>query len=118
MIALPFIIALGLQKGLTEQAKPVSGSDVQLPPYVGPKKRAAVPGFAVKVNSIMFPIALPSGGYKSGKLEVTGNMDFGDGMADMLNTALLASKRFILLERKDLADVTAELALQASIRLP
>ena len=111
MIALPLIIALGLQKGLTEQAKPISGSDVQLPPYVGPKKRAAVPGFAVKVNSIMFPIALPSGGYKSSKLEVTGNMDFGDGMADMLNTALLASKRFILLERKDLADVTAELAL-------
>ena len=111
MFSIPLILALAFQNPLAGQGKVISGDDVRLPPFVGPKKRAAVPGFAVKVNSIMFPIALPSGGYKQSKLDVTGNMDFGDGMADMLNTALVASKRFIVLERKDLADVTAELAL-------
>ncbi len=111
MISIPLLIFMSLQNPLAGQSKPITGDDVKLPAYFGPKKRAAVPGFAVKVNSIMFPIALPSGGYKQSKLEVTGNMDFGDGMSDMLNTALVASKRFIVLERKDLADVTAELAL-------
>jgi curli biogenesis system outer membrane secretion channel CsgG len=111
MIAIPFILALSIQNSVTSPPKVIRGDDVRLPAYFGPKKRAAVPGFAVKVSSILFPIALPSGGYKTTKLEVTGNMDIGDGMADMLNTALIASKRFIVLERKDIADVTAELAL-------
>ena len=111
MISIPLLLVLAFQNPVAGQAKVVTGQNTQLPPYTGPKKRAAVPGFAVKVNSIMFPIALPSGGYKPGKLDITANMDFGDGMADMLNTALIGSKRFIVLERKDLADVTAELGL-------
>ena len=116
MIALPLFLAFALQTSnqqnqLLDQSKVITGQDTKMPPYFGPKKRAAVPGFSVKVNSILFPVALPSGGYKPQKLEITGNMDFGDGMADMLNTALLATKRFIVLERKDLADVTAELSL-------
>ncbi len=107
MAVLPLILAMGILGSQQEQTKP--GQKIpDWPPFAGPKKRAAVPGFAVKVNAILFPIPLPSGGYRESKLEITGNMDFGDGMADMLNTALIGSKRFVVLERKDLADVTAE----------
>lgn len=103
-----WIFALGLAHTFQD---PKGSKAQEWPPYTGPKKRAAVPGFQVKVNSIMFPLPLPSGGYRQSKIEITGNMDFGDGMADMLNTTLVASKRFIVLERKDLADVNAELNL-------
>jgi curli biogenesis system outer membrane secretion channel CsgG len=83
----------------------------KLPPYTGPKKRAAVPGFASKVDVITVAAVMPSGqaGSTTIPLDMTGPMGIGTGMSDMLNTALINSQRFVVLERQDLKDVLDEL---------
>ena len=82
----------------------------QLQAYTGPKKRVAVPGFTSKVDSISVASTMPSGQFGSTvvPIDATGPMGIGEGMADMLNTALVDSKRFIVLERKDLKDLADE----------
>jgi curli biogenesis system outer membrane secretion channel CsgG len=67
--------------------------------YNGPKARIAVSRFTDK----------------TGKGWWTGNI--GDGMADMLSTALFNSNRYIVLERQQLTDVLAEQDLGAAGRI-
>jgi curli biogenesis system outer membrane secretion channel CsgG len=74
-------------------------AESQLEPYDGPKARIAVSRFTDK----------------SGKGWWTGQI--GDGMADMLATALFNTNRFIVLERQTLKDVLEEQDLGASGRV-
>lgn len=74
-------------------------NEVQAEAYNGPKARIAVKRFTDK----------------TGKGWYTGSI--GDGMADQLSTALFNSNRFILLERRYLADVLQEQDLGASGRV-
>ena len=67
--------------------------------YNGPKARIAVSRFTDK----------------TGKGWWTGNI--GDGMADMLTTALFNTNRYIVLERQQLSDVLAEQDLAAAGRV-
>lgn len=73
-------------------------ADVQAEPYDGPKARIAVARFTDRTGK----------GWWSGQL--------GDGMADMLCTALFNTNRFIVLERALLQEVLAEQDLGASGR--
>ncbi|MBF0290852.1 MAG: hypothetical protein HQK86_01710 [Nitrospinae bacterium] len=65
--------------------------------YNGPKARTAVNKFTVKSSK--------------------GHHDLGQGLADMLTTALFHSNRFIVLDRTDHKDVMAEQDLGASGRI-
>jgi curli biogenesis system outer membrane secretion channel CsgG len=75
-----------------------SMADVQAEPYDGPKARIAVSRFTDRTGK----------GWWSGQI--------GDGMADMLCTALFNTNRFVVLERQRLQEVLAEQDLGASGR--
>lgn len=73
--------------------------EAQSAPYGGPLARIAVSRFTDKTGK----------GWWSGEV--------GDGMADMLSTALYHTNRYIVLERQQLADVLREQELGASGRV-
>jgi curli biogenesis system outer membrane secretion channel CsgG len=73
--------------------------EAQSAPYGGPLARIAVSRFTDKTGK----------GWWSGEI--------GDGMADMLSTALYHTNRYIVLERQQLADVLREQELGASGRV-
>jgi curli biogenesis system outer membrane secretion channel CsgG len=80
--------------------------------YGGPDMQAAQ---AAAYNGPQARIAISRFTDKTGKGWWTG--DIGDGMADMLATALFNSNRFIVLERSTLSDVLSEQDLGASGRV-
>ncbi len=103
------IVALGLMTGCpagtTTQVRD-SGSgpsiaDARAAAYDGPQARIAVARFENKAGN--------TGGWY--------NPSIGDGMADMLTTALFNSGHFIVLERQALDDVMSEQDLGASGRV-
>jgi curli biogenesis system outer membrane secretion channel CsgG len=84
----------------TARVTSAAGPDIQqatLEPYDGPKARIAVSRFVVKAAKAYGAI--------------------GDGLADMLATALFQSNRYVVLERQALSDVLAEQDLGASGRV-
>lgn len=90
--------------GTTTNVRESSGTnmaDVQAEAYNGPKARIAVARFENKTAD-SYNWYSPS---------------IGDGMADMLTTALVNSGRFIVLEREALDDVLSEQDLGASGRV-
>lgn len=102
---LPFSIGfLGCARMTAPKAQVTSGggsrmAETQMEAYNGPKARIAVSRFTDK----------------TGKGCWTGQI--GDGIAEMLATALFNSNRFIVLERQALQDVLAEQDLGASGRI-
>ncbi|MGQ9777899.1 MAG: CsgG/HfaB family protein [Thermodesulfobacteriota bacterium] len=98
-----FVLALvGCAIGPTAKVTATGGptiAEAQLEPYSGPKARIAVARFVDK----------------SGKGMVTG--EIGQGMADMLATALFNTNRFIVLEREILQDILAEQDLATTGRV-
>lgn len=80
--------------------------------WTGPRKRAAVTGFEVKIQEITVFANTPSGVPEAARLDITEPMMIGDGMADMLVTALVESKRYVVLERRNLKDVEDEVKLE------
>ena len=75
----------------------------KLPKYTGPKRRIAVTDIEVKVGTSGVESS-------SGSASVSPPADFGQGLTEMLMTALSKSNRFILLERSDkgLQDIQKE----------
>ena len=90
-------------------AKKTDQKDV-LPTYFGPKKRVAVIDFVSAVTAITVSAVKPSGNWGTTALDITAPMDWSTGMEDILNTELIESKRFVILERKNLDKVTEEIA--------
>jgi len=94
-------VGLAMLAGCTSTATVVSSSggptiqSAQSDPVNGPKYRIAVSAFD----------------YKAAK-----RSDIGSGMADMLSNALFNTNRFIVLERENLNEVTAEQDLSNSSR--
>lgn len=86
--------------------KSSGGIVVKLPPYFGPKKRLAVEDCDVKVT----PTDI--GGGDSGSIPPP--TDFGQGLTEMLITALVNTNRFLVIERTDqgLANMQKEQNLQ------
>jgi curli biogenesis system outer membrane secretion channel CsgG len=81
---------------------------VQLEAYDGPKARVAVYRFTDQT-------AKGGGAYNTRRGWYSA--EIGNGMADMLNDALLQSNRFIVLDRQSLQDVLKEQDLGASGRI-
>jgi len=87
----------------TEPTATVTGTggpsmeQAQMEAYNGPRARIAVNKFVIK--------------------SAQGHDKLGEGLADMLNTALFNSNRFIVLDRTDHKDVMAEQDLGASGRI-
>jgi curli biogenesis system outer membrane secretion channel CsgG len=114
---LPFICVLAVltpspgpaeQKERKKNDKP---PQVSLPPYFGPRKRAIVAGIDVKVQAVTTTVPTPSGNTSVISLDLQQPTEFGTGLTDMLVTALVDSKRFVVLERQNLEDVNRERAL-------
>jgi curli biogenesis system outer membrane secretion channel CsgG len=108
-LSLAGVLVLGLASGASAQIiKPKatvtspdgkSIEEAQQESYDGPKARVAVSRFTDKTGK----------GWWTGQI--------GDGMADMLATALFHSNRFIVLERQTLGDVLKEQDLGAAGRI-
>ncbi|MBW2264997.1 MAG: hypothetical protein JRD47_00860 [Deltaproteobacteria bacterium] len=96
---------------MTPTAKVTSGQggpgigEARSEAYDGPRARIAVSQFTDKTAK--------GGGYRHGWW----NAEIGDGMRDMLATALFNTNRFIVLERQLLGEVMAEQDLGASGRV-
>jgi len=86
--------------------------EYQLEPYDGPKARVAVYRFGDRTAKGGGGVR---GGYPVGYHWYSPQI--GNGMADMLNDALLKSNRFIVLDRQALKDVLQEQDLAASGRV-
>jgi curli biogenesis system outer membrane secretion channel CsgG len=85
------------------------------PTFTGPKKRLAVMDMEVKIIATAAAEPTTTGGIVSTtSVSIPPPSDFGSGLTEMLTTALVESGRFIVLERKGLADIEAELMLAAS----
>jgi curli biogenesis system outer membrane secretion channel CsgG len=95
----------------TESTTDKSIEQYQIEPYDGPKARVAVYRFADQTAKGGGTV---QGGYPG---YYWYNPQIGNGMADMLNDALLKSNRFIVLERQTLTDVLQEQDLAASGRV-
>ena len=93
--------------GQGAQKPPTSG----LQPYFGPKKRAVVSDLEVKVQNVTTTVSTPSGNTSVVSLDLQQPTEFGSGLTEMLITALLESKRFIVLDRKTIEDFATERAL-------
>ncbi len=103
-LAAPVLLAGCPAAGTTTNVRDEGGpslAEAQAAPYDGPQARIAVARFTNK----------SSDAYNWYSPEI------GDGMADMLTTALFNSGRFIVLERQALEDVLAEQDLGASGRV-
>jgi curli biogenesis system outer membrane secretion channel CsgG len=98
------------------QGKPDAPQDPlrSLPPYYGPKKRVVVTAMEVKVQGVTTTAPTPSGSTTVVTLDIEQPTEFGTGLADMLTTALVGSKRFVVLERQNLEEVLRERALAGS----
>ena len=98
------LVLSGCASLMQPQAKVTSGGgpsmqQAQQEAYDGPKARIAVSRFSDKTGK----------GWWTGQI--------GDGMADMLTTALFNTNRYIVLERQTLQDVMSEQDLGASGRI-
>lgn len=122
-------------KGIKDVAKPNDNSKSQpakekaakpdaskntLPPVTGPKKRLAVMDVEVKVGAgagSMQP-AMPQqpnpSSISTTAVDIPLPPDFGQGLTEMLTTELFNTNRFILLERKAIGDIQAEIQLAAT----
>ncbi len=84
-----FAILVGGQSvRLMAQGKLPAKKD-ELPPYFGPKKRVAVIDFVPTISAITVSSVKPSGNWGTTALDITAPMDWGTGMEDILNTALI-----------------------------
>src|SRR5437588_3504311 len=81
-----------------------------LKPYFGPLKRAAVT-MEVKVQGVTTTAPTSSGTTTVVTIDIQQPTEFGTGLSDMLTTALVASKRFVVMERLNLEEVNKERAL-------
>jgi curli biogenesis system outer membrane secretion channel CsgG len=81
--------------------------------YTGPKKRVGVMDMEVKVATTVVEPTPAGGVVATASVSIPPPTDFGTGLTEMLTTALVNSGRFVVLERKALADIQAELALAA-----
>lgn len=84
-----------------------------VPDYTGPKKRLGVMDMEVKITSTATTNATPTGSTSTTSVNIPPPSDFGQGLTEMLTSALIDTKRFILLERKALGDIQAEQTLGA-----
>ncbi|MBC8066076.1 MAG: hypothetical protein H7Y17_14685 [Chlorobia bacterium] len=80
-----------------------------LAPYYGPRKRAIVSAMEVKVQGVATTAPTPSGNQTVVTIAIDQPTDFGLGLTEMLTTALVNSKRFIVLERQHIEEVNKEL---------
>jgi curli biogenesis system outer membrane secretion channel CsgG len=124
-----------LIKGMKDIAKPTDNNKSQstkenaanpdasknaLAPFTGPKKRLAVMDVEIKVGAqpgTMQPV-MPQqqnpSSISTTAVDIPLPPDFGQGLTEMLTTALFNTNRFILLERKAMGDIQAELQLAAT----
>jgi curli biogenesis system outer membrane secretion channel CsgG len=102
-------------KPVAKEAKPDDKLTISLPPWTGPKKRLGVMDVDIKVSSTTQVEPTSTGGVVSTTTQsFPVPVDFGTGLTEMLTTALFDSKRFILVERKAIADIQTEQALGTS----
>lgn len=92
----------------TASASPRSMQEVQLEAYDGPKARVAV---------YRFEDQSAKGGGGSNRRSGWYSAEIGNGMADMLNDALVQSNRFLVLDRQSLQDVLTEQDLGTTGRI-
>lgn len=80
--------------------------------YTGPKKRLAVMDMEIKVTATATAEPTTTGGVvQTTSISIPPPTDFGTGLTEMLTTSLISSGRFIMFERKALADIQAEQSL-------
>jgi Sec-independent protein translocase protein TatA len=103
------------EKDQKSDTQTIGESEIKLPPWTGPKKRLGVMDMEVKIMATTTMEPTPTGGATSTTaISIAPPTDFGTGLAEMLTTSLIDSGRFIVLERKALADIQAEQQLAAS----
>jgi curli biogenesis system outer membrane secretion channel CsgG len=111
-VAALFVALLPLTGCLDSMVKPEASVDpgiaAQLPPYDGPRAKAAVTNFDWSVGQNKTTIGVAGTDFSFSQSEYAG---YSDGLRDMLTTSLVQSKRYRVLERQRLDAVKDEIAL-------
>lgn len=97
LLSLTILLLIGgcsLEQVTQPKAEAVSAVPASLPPYQGPKARVSVTRFDVRAAKA--------------------NQAIGDGLRDMMVTALIQSQRFSVLERQELGAILQEQELSAT----
>jgi curli biogenesis system outer membrane secretion channel CsgG len=95
------------------EAKTDTGAEMNLPPYSGPRARAAVADFEWKVDESSRTTKIGFGG-QTMTISRSESSGYTTGLRDMLTTAMVQSKRFRVLERQNLDSLKSEMALTGS----
>jgi len=82
--------------------------------YVGPKMRAIVSDLEVKVQSVTTTVSTPSGDTSVVSLDLQQPTEFGSGLTEMLVTALVQSRRYVVLDRKTIEEAAKGRSVQGS----
>ena len=85
------------------------GLEEQLPPYDGPRAKAAVTDFEWSIGGSKTTVGIAGTEFSFSQNEYSG---YAQGLKDMLTTALVQSKRYRVLERQNIDSVKTEIALQ------
>ena len=85
------------------------GVELQLPPYDGPRARAAVTDFDWNIGSSKTTIGVAGTDFSFSNNEYSG---YAEGLKDMLTTSLVQSRRYRVLERQNIDSIKSEIGLQ------
>lgn len=95
------------------EAKIDTGEEMGLPPYSGPRARAAVADFEWKVDESSRTTKIGFGG-QTMTIASSESSGYTTGLRDMLTTAMVQSKRYRVLERQNIDSLKSEMALTGS----
>jgi len=91
------------------EAEVEKGLELQLPPYDGPRARAAVTNFDWSIGSSKTTVGIGGTDFSFSRSEYAG---YAEGLKDMLTTAMVQSGRYRVLERQNIDSVKTEIGLQ------
>ncbi|MBN1828014.1 MAG: hypothetical protein JW884_02565 [Deltaproteobacteria bacterium] len=100
-----------MEKMVEPTAKTDEGAALDLPPYDGPRARAAVADFEWKVGGGSSSTTISGFGASPITIKSSHNEGYAQGLRDMLTTTMVQSKRYRVLERQNLSSLQQEMAL-------
>jgi curli biogenesis system outer membrane secretion channel CsgG len=115
LMAAGFLFTAGcLESMVKPTATTDTGSEMQLPPYNGPKAKVAVADFEWKVGGSGSTTTITGAGGQPITISHSRQQGYTTGLRDMLTTALVQSKRYRVLERQNISSLQQEMALSDS----
>ncbi len=111
-VAVCFLSLTGCMESMVKPtATTDTGSEMQLPPYNGPKAKVAVADFEWKVGGSGGQTTITGMGGQPITISHSRQHGYTTGLRDMLTTTMVQSKRYRVLERQNISSLQQEMSL-------